>query len=290
VKGRRVVIVQPDCLNGVKGWQSGTMGLIEWAKIAVPTLAALVTAVWAVLRWSRERAHEQERKQVRFSALYVNPFLSACQELQSRIYNILCQGGLGPLRRMQVPYPEETVYLMLCYFAWERVLYRHGPYARDRDFLRLTEAIRNTFAADRPFGLDPFCIFRTRQKAISQYGIFCRNGPDGTEFETISFFDFCAGVTPMIPGTGAAPVTGTAPGTGAPSIAPEALQALRAATDAHDLPGQNRLKAIQHLLVELLEYVEGEENVRLVDNPRHLACPGDQPIDGCPCRQCRPPG
>ena len=54
--------------------------------------------LWAVWTWSREQDQERLTERARLAALYVNSFMSACEGLQSRIYNILELGGLRTLR------------------------------------------------------------------------------------------------------------------------------------------------------------------------------------------------
>jgi hypothetical protein len=61
------------------------------------------TAIWAFWKWSAEREQHRIREQARISVLYINPFLSACEDLESRIYNILELEGLRSLRKR---YPD----------------------------------------------------------------------------------------------------------------------------------------------------------------------------------------
>jgi len=82
-------------------------------------LIALATATWAFWQWSHERDRERRRERERMAALYVNPFLSACEDLQSRIYNVLELQGLQALRERYPDgtYAEETLYLIVRYFG-----------------------------------------------------------------------------------------------------------------------------------------------------------------------------
>ncbi len=57
-------------------------------------LIAVTMGLWAVWTWSQQREQERLTERARLAALYVNPFMSACEDLQSRIYNILELGGL----------------------------------------------------------------------------------------------------------------------------------------------------------------------------------------------------
>jgi hypothetical protein len=69
----------------------------------VQWLIPVVMGLWAIWTWSQEREQERTNERARLAALYVNPFLSACEDLQSRIYNILERGGLRTLRKR---YPD----------------------------------------------------------------------------------------------------------------------------------------------------------------------------------------
>lgn len=57
------------------------------------------TAVWAVWTWSYQLDEQKKTERARLATLYINPFLSACEDLQSRIYSIL--GLDGHLNRLQ---------------------------------------------------------------------------------------------------------------------------------------------------------------------------------------------
>jgi hypothetical protein len=97
------------------------------------------------------------------AALYVSPFLSACEELQSRIYKILELGGLDALRQRYPDgaYAEETLYLMVRFFGWSAAVNRYGPYTQDPQVIGLVTSIRRAFSTSstkRPVG--PFNFFK----------------------------------------------------------------------------------------------------------------------------------
>ena len=54
----------------------------------------VAVGLWAVWTWSRTQEAERHTRRDRLAALFVNPFMSACEDLQSRIYSILELGGL----------------------------------------------------------------------------------------------------------------------------------------------------------------------------------------------------
>src|SRR5215207_3552430 len=138
---------------------------VEWLTLAVTVVVALGTAFWALYTWTqqrkrdreqtrdlREKEIEQERK--RRAALYVYPFLLACEDLQSRLYNIIENVGLEPLNKHYPDgrYAEEILYMVAQYFAWQQCIYRYTSYAQDGKVIELTEAIRGDFATDK-FGV-----------------------------------------------------------------------------------------------------------------------------------------
>jgi hypothetical protein len=66
-------------------------------------LIPVAMGLWAVWTWSQEREQERLTERTRLSALYVNPFMSACEDLQSRIYHVHELGGLRTPRKR---YPD----------------------------------------------------------------------------------------------------------------------------------------------------------------------------------------
>jgi hypothetical protein len=125
------------------------------------------------------------------AALYVTPFLFACQDLQSRLYNILCKSGL-PVLRTQYPdgrHAYELLYLAARYFAYEPFVARYSPYATDREIIRKLERVREAFSTDR-LGVDKWRIFRPQQRALGQYVLSVRQGEFGAEPDVISLWDF----------------------------------------------------------------------------------------------------
>jgi len=95
-------------------------------------LIPVTMGLWAVWTWSQEREQERLTKRARLAALYVNPFMSACEDLQSRIYNILERRGLRKLRERYPDgaYAKEILYLIVRYFGWAAALSRTAPTLR----------------------------------------------------------------------------------------------------------------------------------------------------------------
>ena len=108
--------------------------------ILVPSLTAIVVAIAVSWRWFKDRERDRNRERERLAALYVNPFLSACEDLQSRLYNILEMGGLEVLRRRYPDrtYAEDTLYLIVRYFGWQGCVSRYGSYTHDSNVIKHT--------------------------------------------------------------------------------------------------------------------------------------------------------
>jgi hypothetical protein len=208
----------------------------------------------------RQTKQKEERKQL--SALYINPFLLACQELQSRLYNILDDGN-QPTAWNRGPggtsMAEETFYLVAQYFGWERRIFRYGPYAQDTEVFQRTEAIRATFATNRVgvyesteerSGAEPFCFYRYQQKALAQIILESSEGPAGTEAETVTYFDFRKRLSALLD---------SLPSVGA------TLEALGDADFPQKLDPlvRGRLIEVQNHLVMLLAYLEKKEGFTL---------------------------
>ncbi len=156
-------------------------------------LIPVVMGLWAIWTWSQEQERERTNERARLAALYVNPFLSACEDLQSRIYNILELDGLGTLQKRYPDgaYAEETLYLIVRYFGWAAAMNRYSPYAQDPVVTRLAEAVRKAFATvDAEFLVGPFNFFHPEQKALGKMVMSRMEGQHGIEFDTISSYEF----------------------------------------------------------------------------------------------------
>jgi hypothetical protein len=221
-------------------------------------LIPVAMGLWAAWTWSQEQEQERLTKRDRLAALYVNPFMSACEDLQSRIYNILELGGLRILRERYPDgaYAEETLYLIVRYFGWAAALSRYSPYSQDPVVFRLAEAVRDAFATTTGAGfrVGAFNFFHPEQKALGKMVMSRTQGPDGVELDTISSYRFRDRLT--------------LPALSNSQSVQQSLEALRNAEDEENLPGRNRLEKAQHNLVDLLQYLEGREGYRLFAGER----------------------
>jgi hypothetical protein len=220
-------------------------------------LIPVATAAWAIWTWAHDHERERQRERARMAALYVNPFLSACEELQSRIYKILELGGLDALRARYPDgaYAEETLYLIVRFFGWSAAVSRYGPYTQDAEVIRLATATRRAFSTSstlRPVGA--FNFFIPEQKALGKIVMHSLEGEFGRELDTISFYEFREQLA-------------SAPLAESKSVA-DTLEALRGAKDASALDGRDRLAEAQSYLVDLLGYLEEKERYSLFPGER----------------------
>ncbi len=223
-------------------------------------LVPLATAVWAVWTWAADHQRERRAERARISALYVNPFLSACEDLQSRIYSILELGGLRALRKRYPDgsYAEETLYLIVRYFGWMVAAERHGPYTQDPVVMRLDASVRRAFAgSSKAQHVGPFNFFKPEQKALGKLIMTTLEGQHGVELDTISYYEFKERLA--------------APPLSDSESVKETIEALRRSEDASDLGGRDRLIVVQNYLVDLLNYMEKKEGYTLFPGER-LKC------------------
>jgi hypothetical protein len=230
---------------------------VEWARVIatlmtplVTILIAAVTAWWTVKTWRDDREQQRKDERLRLAALYINPFLIACEGLQSRLYNILEMGGLVALKERDPggDYAEDILYFIVQYFGWQEIIYR---YYYDPQIIRLLEELRDTFATDKQYGgVGPFCFFRSQQRAFGDMIMSRTEGPFGSEFVTKNYNQFLR-------------MLKSDPFARSDSVK-DTLETLRKAPDDPNGIGSKahkRLVRIQHLLADLLNYFEKKEGI-----------------------------
>ena len=209
-------------------------------------LVPAATAAWAVWTWAHEHSLQREKERARITALYVNPFLSACEDLQSRIYKIIELDGLPELRKRYPDgaYAEETLYILVRFFGWMAAVNRYGPYTQDATVIHYSTAIRRVFSTssgDNKVG--PFNFFAAEQRALGKMVMHSMEGEFGLEMDTISFYEF----RDLIQSPYRKPES---------SAVAQTLETLHKAKHAKDIVGRERLVVAQNHLVDLLGYLE----------------------------------
>jgi hypothetical protein len=226
----------------------------EWIQWSTTIVIGVVTGGWAAYRWKNRRDEDSRLERNRMAALYVNPFLFACEDLQSRLYNMLMKGGLDIIQQKQDANDEtplwayQLMFFVAQYFAYEGFILRYSPYGTDPTVIRFVQQIREAFAQARlPNDVDPWCLFRPDQKALGSLVLLPRQGALGTEVDTISLWDFRRAI-----------------GQRADLIELETtLRACRGIQSKQDLPERScqRFEDVQGLLVDLLAHLEGKERL-----------------------------
>ena len=215
-------------------------------------LIPVAMGLWAIWTWSQEQDRERLAERARLTALYINPFLSACEDLQSRIYHLLELGGLQTLRKRYPDgdYAEEILYLIVRYFGWAAAVARYSPYSQDPELIRLVEVVRDAFATTGPgFPVGPFNFFHPEQKALGKLVMSRMEGEHGIELDTIPSYEFKARLA--------------GPPLSDSRSVQQTLEALRNVRDVRALPGRKRLESAQRHLVDLLRYLEQREGYTL---------------------------
>jgi hypothetical protein len=228
--------------------------------ISMQWLVPVAMGVWAALTWGHSQDQERRKERFRLAALYVNPFMSACEDLQSRIYKILELGGLDSLRERYPDgsYAEETLYLLVRFFGWSAAVNRYGPYTQDPFVIEHVTAVRRAFSTTREdYSVGPFNFFLPEQKALGKIVMHTMEGEYGHELDTISLYDFRERLN-------------SSPLKDSQSVR-QSLETLRKAKTAEDIVGRERLADAQRHIVKLLLYLEKKEGYTLFQGTR-LTC------------------
>ncbi|MGO9379050.1 MAG: HMA2 domain-containing protein [Dissulfurispiraceae bacterium] len=226
-------------------------------------LSALAATVWSVLTWSEEQQKGRELKRDQEAALYVNPFLLAIDELQSRLYSILEEDELAFYKK---EYPDQyeigspaaigLLYHLSQYFGWVHHIFRYGPYTKDPVVIELIRKIADTFESRCEFSGDAFRFSIDERSSLGEAVV--RRIGEATAIlpvlESIPLFQFEEEISDKL-------------NRHAPLYQSKAVRCTLSAIDmtnqAEALEGHERLAVLQNLLVDLLAYLESEEGFRV---------------------------
>jgi hypothetical protein len=210
-------------------------GFAFWGQVRTARLKSELEG----LRLAEQRRFEAERT----TARYREPLARAAYDLQSRLFNILEQNLLVAYYERGDEHErsyvvDNTAFLMAQYFAWTEIVRRDIQYIdlgldeHTRQLARLQDEIHSLFQTD---GFDrPFRVFAGEQRAIGERML--REGPRG--FECVGYAAYLDQLA---------------------TSKDRLLEALRAdvrATSARLVAARPRLVAIQHALIELLEFLD----------------------------------
>jgi len=215
------------------------------------------------LTWSADQQKGRQLKRDQEAALYVNPFLLAIEELQSRLYSILEEDELAFYKK---EYPDEyefgspaaveILYRLSQYFGWGHQIMRYGPYTKDPGVIELIRKIGETFESRSKFSGDAFRFSIDERSSLGV--VVVRRVGDVTAyhpvFESMPLFQFEEEL-------------GNEQSKHAPLYQSKAIRCTLGAIDRADqaeaLEGHERLAVLQNLLVDLLSYLESKEGFRV---------------------------
>ena len=234
-------------------------------------LSAVTAAVWSVWTWREEQQKEREVIRDREAALFVNSFIQALEELQSRLYGILEGDGLAFFKR---EYPQqyefgspvaiEILYRIAKCFGWIYRTFRYGPYTNDPVVIELVRKIGDTYESHSRFPGDAFRFtyeegIALGEAVVRRTGVVLDLIP---EFESIMLFQFYEEL-------------GDKSSKRALLYRSKAVRRTLAAIDQADRPeeleGAERLAVLQNLLVDLLTYLEEMEGFSVSPQKRRRA-------------------
>lgn len=235
---------------------------------ALAGVAATVAAPWVSDRLTQRRDASQ-RAEVRADAAqrvfdrYAEPLASAAFELQSRCFNIL---QMGLLQRYYTSGSESerqyavnsTLWRFSQYLGWTELVRREieflnlGDVEKTRKLAALQVAVRRCLQADSVFPSAHFRIFADAQRAIGEKMVV----ESGDRSRCLGFAEFQEQLTQ---------------GLWSPWL-DEVTEALGAHARSRD--GAERLRALQHTLVDLVRFLDSEGK-RFPEGELSLA--GDSP-------------
>ena len=227
-------------------------------------LSALGATVWSVWTWSEDQKTQRQVKRDQESALYVNPFLIAAEELQSLLYNTLEGDELALYRKeypdqyeLGSPAAIEFLYRLSQYFGWAHRIYRYSPYAKDPRVIVLMRKMAEVFESRTKFPGDAFRFTIDERTSLGQ-AVVRRVGRDAAVLplllESVPLFQFAEEIE-------------NEKSEHAALYQSRAVRLTLAAIDRADtaeaLEGHERLAVLQNILVDSLAYLERAEGFSL---------------------------
>ena len=226
-------------------------------------ISGVAAVVWSVLTWSGEQQKERQLKRDQEAALFVNSFILAMEELQSRLYSILEEDELAYYKKQYPDHYElgspaaiEILYRLSQYFGWAQRTYRYGPYTKNPVVIELNRQIGETLESRSKFPGDAF-RFTIDERASLGQAVVMRIGEVTAVlpvFESIPLFQFEKEISDEESKSAALYQS---------RAVRASLAAIDRADKAESLEGRERLAVLQNLLVDMLSYLESGEGFRL---------------------------
>ena len=239
--------------------------------LVLSLLSALTAAVWSVWTWREEQQKERQLKRDQESAIFVNSFIQATEELQSRLYGILEGDDLAFYRK---EYPEqhesgspfaiEMLYRLSKFFGWTYRIFRYGPYTNDPVVIELIRKIGEALESHTQFPGNAFRFTYEERVALGAAVVRRTGDVIGSipVFESATVFQFWKEMSDKL-----SKPTNFFQG--------RSVRRTLAAIDKADQPGElegvERLAVLQNHLVELLTYLEHMEGFSVSPEKRRKA-------------------
>ena len=222
-------------------------------------LSAVTAAVWSVWTWREEQQKERQLRRDQESALFVNSFIQATEELQSRLYGILERDDLLFYKKeypeqseFGSPFAIEVLYRLGKFFGWAYRIFRYGPYTNDPAVIELIRKIGEALESHSRFPGDAFRFTYEERVALGEAVVRRTGDIIGSipVYESITLFQFFEEMS-------------SKSGKHAYLFQSRSVHRTLAAIDgvdpAGELEGIERLTVLQNHLVDLLTYLEEME-------------------------------
>ncbi len=203
--------------------------------------------------------------------LFVNSFIQAIEELQSRLYGILEGDDLAFYKQeypgryeFGSPFAVEILYRLSKYCGWGARNYRYGPYTNDPVVIDLVRRIGETFESRTKFSGHAF-RFSYEERVALGGTVVRRTGDtigDIPIFESITLFQYFEEMSD---------ISNKHRQLYQSPVVRRTLAAIDQADQAEELEGVERLAVLQNLLVDLVNYLENREGFSVSTGKRRKA-------------------
>lgn len=241
------------------------------ATLILSILSAATAAVWSIWTWREEQEKQRKLRRDQESAIFVNSFIQALEELQSRLYGVLERDNLALYKKeypeqyeFGSPFAFEVLYRLSKYFGWTYRSFRYGPYTKDAAVIELVRKMSETLEDRSQFEGDAFRFTYEERVALGEAVVRRTGDVIGSIpiFESITLFHFIEefkdekSKRAFLYGCRSVRLT---------------LAAIDKADHPEALEGGDRLAILQNLLVDLLTYLEDMEGFSVVSGKRSRA-------------------
>jgi hypothetical protein len=234
-------------------------------------LSAVTAAVWSVWTWREEQQKERQLKRDQESAIFVNSYIMALEELQSRLHGML-EGNDFPFYKKEYPekfefgspFAVEIFYRLSKFFGWTYRLFRYGPYTNDPVVVELVRKISEALESHTKFSGDAFRFTYEERVALGDAVVRRTGNMIGSVpiYESITVFQFLGEMSDKNSKHNRL-------------FQSKSVRRTLAAIDQADrieaLEGVDRLAVLQNHLVDLLAYLEEMEGFSVSPEKRRKA-------------------